>query len=440
MPQPDSKAGHLLPYPIDPPRTCVQLYIPDAPQHIRAFWGTLDELAHWYSWQRDDAKTARLIAAVWREVIDEAWDRFRHGNPCPCEDDTMSECCDEILAALNTIIGLMQNQRSADPLLQVQQRQDIFNIINAPGFVPTDLDPDVPDVSYTEGSTDQPGEDAIRRQALCHALFLLYLAMVHYANIQLTWTAISVSAEALLGGSWVLPLLVWVGAGIVGTLGNAALSDEQAVRNVICSMVDDLVDADVTQEAIQAAAANAEVGGNETLIGEAIRVYMSDPANWGAVLLDMGRAFREIKHGADLYCPCDDEAGVTCEAGASFQNFEYDYDGGNGWTPDSIGAACQNFGHILEGGGTLSIGVERCINFVQLNRFFGGTSSGEATLAKFTLNGHVRYVAIEPDEHCTLEYDPPQTIGPGQDLRIDLIGGGEIMCYTGLVTHQATPA
>lgn len=62
--------GYLLPSVIDPVGTlCVCVPLPNDPDHIRAFLGQLDALAKWYTWERDEAHTGRLVAEVWREVV-----------------------------------------------------------------------------------------------------------------------------------------------------------------------------------------------------------------------------------------------------------------------------------------------------------------------------------------------------------------------------------
>jgi hypothetical protein len=40
----------------------VQVNVPNDPKYIAAFWGALLELSHWWNWERDDARTARVAA------------------------------------------------------------------------------------------------------------------------------------------------------------------------------------------------------------------------------------------------------------------------------------------------------------------------------------------------------------------------------------------
>lgn len=86
--------GFRLPQVIDPPTRCVSFDIPDDPDHLAAFWGALQELAYWFSWERDTDKTGLAVSSVWMRVIGAARLRFYSGNPCGNEIPT--EDCREL--------------------------------------------------------------------------------------------------------------------------------------------------------------------------------------------------------------------------------------------------------------------------------------------------------------------------------------------------------
>lgn len=66
------RAKWVLPDEVNPDgRKLVTLCIPDDPQHIAAFRGALWALASAYNWQDDIAHTAKEVAQVWREVIED---------------------------------------------------------------------------------------------------------------------------------------------------------------------------------------------------------------------------------------------------------------------------------------------------------------------------------------------------------------------------------
>lgn len=82
--------GWILPAVVDPPdRLCVQLHIPNDRGHVMAFWGALQELAYWFNWQRDPAKTGSAVANVWKDVLQQANVQFNSDDPCPGECDSM---------------------------------------------------------------------------------------------------------------------------------------------------------------------------------------------------------------------------------------------------------------------------------------------------------------------------------------------------------------
>lgn len=71
----------------DGSRLCVRVNIPNIPAHRQAFIGAIYNLTRWYSWARDEAHTAKAIAAVWRDVYMDMMAHFYDGcDDCPPED------------------------------------------------------------------------------------------------------------------------------------------------------------------------------------------------------------------------------------------------------------------------------------------------------------------------------------------------------------------
>lgn len=65
------RAQWTLPTVIDPPtRLCVVVPVPDERFHRAAFWGAMLDLASAYKWQDDVAHRARMVALVWRDIVD----------------------------------------------------------------------------------------------------------------------------------------------------------------------------------------------------------------------------------------------------------------------------------------------------------------------------------------------------------------------------------
>lgn len=58
-----------LPSVINPEgRRCIQIQVPDHPDHIEIFAGLTRQLLDWQRWERDPLKQGTLVAQVWREV------------------------------------------------------------------------------------------------------------------------------------------------------------------------------------------------------------------------------------------------------------------------------------------------------------------------------------------------------------------------------------
>jgi hypothetical protein len=82
--------GYLLPAVPDPPgEKCVVIRIPDDPNHIRAFWGHLYQLARWWNWERDSVHTGTLAAQRWARVWAMARDSYDSNNG---DCDFIPEC------------------------------------------------------------------------------------------------------------------------------------------------------------------------------------------------------------------------------------------------------------------------------------------------------------------------------------------------------------
>lgn len=55
---------------------CVRIYLPDDPGFVAAFWGSMDYLATWLAWERDDDHTAAIAAASMQAAVDLSRDEW----------------------------------------------------------------------------------------------------------------------------------------------------------------------------------------------------------------------------------------------------------------------------------------------------------------------------------------------------------------------------
>lgn len=82
--------GYLLPETLEPANyRCVCVPVPADAGHIRAFLGQLDELGHWWNWERDEARGGTVAAHVWRRVVEFVRDNI----DCAEEVRGVSGCC-----------------------------------------------------------------------------------------------------------------------------------------------------------------------------------------------------------------------------------------------------------------------------------------------------------------------------------------------------------
>lgn len=419
--------GYILPEEIDPPRRCVQLYIPGELNHQLAFWGALDELALWFNWQRDNDHTAIEVAHVWREVIDLAHALFNSDNPCPCEGDDMIECCEPILEKLDQIIALLDAPRQSDPIAQIEFRQTISNILNAPGFEVSDLHPSAPDVSYTEGTGDIDAFNE-RQSALCHILWLAIIKHADALRADILSKGIPIAIELVLTGQFWLGAALAIATSAAQELVRLALEDEGAVRNVVCCMRDALIGQATTKTNFQAAALSCEVGGNETLIGDALYQTFANDDNWGVFIRDLGEAFDMASDGQDLECPCDSE-GITCESSNPLLGYDYDTNPFHpAFVPDGDGGLCDGFWRIIEGGATWTTTQDMCIESVHLEGHRLSEVS-ECAVVRWTVNGAFWYTLYNPaNNNISIAFDPPQLVLADETIRMDFFGGSERVC------------
>lgn len=78
----------LYPTEIDPPRKCLQIEIPDNPEHEAAFWGALNELAMPFAWEWVSEGSGSAVSAVWKEILSNAAESyaFDDGGCMGCDD------------------------------------------------------------------------------------------------------------------------------------------------------------------------------------------------------------------------------------------------------------------------------------------------------------------------------------------------------------------
>jgi hypothetical protein len=68
--------------PIVSGKRCIQLLVPDDPLYISEIWQSYEYFTRWLAWPRDNAKTGRNIAAMWKECFDASRAAFELDEGC----------------------------------------------------------------------------------------------------------------------------------------------------------------------------------------------------------------------------------------------------------------------------------------------------------------------------------------------------------------------
>jgi hypothetical protein len=67
--------GYLLPEVMPTEYRCYQVFVPDCPEAVAAFWGSLDYLSKWMAWERDDLHRGKDMAALFYTGVQLARDQ-----------------------------------------------------------------------------------------------------------------------------------------------------------------------------------------------------------------------------------------------------------------------------------------------------------------------------------------------------------------------------
>jgi len=117
-----------IPAVINPPnRRCIQINVPDDPQHLSIFWGVLRSLSDWQRWEREGTKSGTLVAQVWRDVV----------YSIEWEDSCMS-CCPSVTNQYYDEDGVLQQSTDGGVTYTPALDDPRFN---SPLLPPLPLDP-----------------------------------------------------------------------------------------------------------------------------------------------------------------------------------------------------------------------------------------------------------------------------------------------------------
>lgn len=218
---PDKDGGWVLPEVINPEtRTSVCICIPDEQNHVMAFWGALRELAYWFNWQRNDAHDALPVSILWREIVDNAHQKWLDGVMCTS--------CDELIACLQPLMDEINAKLDA---LQVGVNTLQFGAGNSPAGQP---------LSPAELAANQAGDS----NPTCDrdVLWAQCLQLVQYTN-QLIVDALE-AAEAATNNTELVQIIAQLPgldeAGADAVAGYVALLQDGIAENYIAEYTESM--------------------------------------------------------------------------------------------------------------------------------------------------------------------------------------------------------
>jgi hypothetical protein len=330
-----AKRGYILPDNLNPPRNkCAVFCLPDDEYYLRAFWGQIEQLSYWYTWERDEARRGRDAAAYWRDIFTESYEAFQ------MTEGNCQFCCDEELGLLRDILNALPkliNGASANITAYLQTLVEKY-LSN-----PQAIGDNVPDITYVQKTGDSPGDVEKRRGVLCRAISDYITRIRDEAWIRwqigqgLITTGLELISSALEGPLGMV--IVTFAAEIVFEYAEDLWTDDDALREVICCMYANLAAADVSKESF---AGSLEFCGFPELSHEAQLAYIihmsnQQKENWLLFLQHLDLVANRVFAGeisAYTSCPCLAECAncaiedtYTINYPASRSNHWYSLDG-----------------------------------------------------------------------------------------------------------------
>jgi hypothetical protein len=295
--------GWILPTTIDPPRVSVCVPVPDDPEHRRAFVGALYQLTYWWNWQRDEEKTARLVARVWLDIFMQVVALL----------DLEEYCGDEGGDDMTAIEDMLRD-------IKTELRLSVYD------GTPDSINPDAPVNLFDRDADNSPsGEELIdRAAALCFA------ARKYVYDSMYQFHARAAAAAGVVGVPAALAFLLGGPIGfVVGAFALAitaylyddvldAASDQTTLDEIVCELYVALRGIANNATNFQAAVAGLDDGtGNRAIIVDALKTFRNKTENYIFLQDALAAGYTAAQAGAENDC-CVPEA--DCAGWIDFQN------------------------------------------------------------------------------------------------------------------------
>ena len=210
----------------------VCVYVPDKPEYLQALLGSLSGLSQWIVWERDDDKSAKKSADLWKvanALTTLTWEKDCGGcGEMAFDCEAMKECLIEVAKAIsvNVTVNNSCGASGSDAFYCVSD--DGTTIINPPPVgdtppppptLPPDIDP-VPVVTPDEGDPPEGWEtwEAYDASA-CNAAN----AYVDFVARALRWIASFIESDLIQISVLVVSLFALLGGGLVGLFSRSTM-------------------------------------------------------------------------------------------------------------------------------------------------------------------------------------------------------------------------
>ncbi len=283
------RVGKLLPFPVTPPDTvCIKIEVPNAVEYIAAFFGQLDILGSWWTWDHPTDGTECVdceeAAQLWRTAIYEAQ---RSKSMCCGCDPSISD-----RFAANTY---MTETNAA--------YEDTFETWDAAGQTVVSI---APNLDFATG--DPTSIDKVMCSSVSILLSTIMQSAIAYKrataqekkdiqkNLADVFAALAAAGGAAIAAGGILaagmaflggPLTVFglamaaVGlfvANVVETVDLSVLQDTEAIELIRCTLAQNIMGETLTRSRFQGALSpnHFPVGGNAEKLAAIVQPYLDD--------------------------------------------------------------------------------------------------------------------------------------------------------------------
>lgn len=399
------RRGKLLPSPVTPTDTiCIRIEVPNAVEYIAAFFGQLDILGSWYTWDHPTDLTECVdceeAAQLWRTAI---YDAQRNKGMCCCEGETPSErfTLNEYMTDTNTFYDDTYNtwNTAGQTVISIAPNMDratgdpanIDKVIcsNISILLKTIIDNAI---AYKKASTQDKKD---MHKNLANVLAALAAA----GGAAIAAGGILAAGMAFLGGPLTLFGLAMAAIGlyianILDTTDLSVFQDADAVELVRCTLAGNLPGAQLTRSRFMGGLSpnHFPAGGNAEKLAAIVQPYLDDINVYLQFLITANGLYDAVDMGSLPDCedcpPVETCYDFTIDDQAWVATSNATYTAATGWAATTSGQWLIQNGNHTQGANAVKIKFNsNFFNgsddfhkfFVVLSDYGGGNSQGFGT-------------------------------------------------------------